>query len=202
MTDWIVDPDPTTLRIGQGCEAKEYPHTEWVAATLRGHTRDKTDNYPWYVDADGLVWVAHIRVKKPTRYGPVSTAGAGKIIDKKEVETPYALVPLTREDAERLRKIAGKLSSSTSDLVYQQDLADRIEAHMPKQRPEVEIDEPVWVRRIPQNAWLKRHFARWDESGAPCCWDDGRTSFTADRAMPWNYIKTKDGTVWPEGCEK
>lgn len=189
LTDWIVDPDPTTLRIGQECEAafKMFPEPySWEPNfIILGHKKNfLEDPKPWLVDENGSwSWAYHIRIKKP-------------------VEEPTTLVPMAHGDANRLRMMAKDLQVNWgmyAELLI--DLADRIEAHLPKpapQRPEIEIDDPVRVRDETYELWEDAHFAGWDKDGDPTAWANGRTSHTSapDDVYSYKIIKTQDGTIW------
>lgn len=184
LTDWIVDPDPTTLRIGMECEAAfDIAVGPWTQAVLRGHSGDPNNSCPWMVAGFHYGWAAHIRIKKPT-------------------EEPTTLVPMTHGDANRLRMMAKDLQVNWgmyAELLI--DLADRIEAHLPKpapQRPEIEIDDPVRVRDETYELWEDAHFAGWDKDGDPTAWANGRTSHTSapDDVYSYKIIKTQDGTIW------
>ena len=179
LTDWIVDPDPTTLRIGMECEAAfDIAVGPWTQAVLRGHSGDPNNSCPWMVAGFHYGWAAHIRIKKPT-------------------EEPTTLVPMTHGDANRLRMMAKDLQVNWgmyAELLI--DLADRIEAHLPKpapQRPEIAIDEPVFDLRTGK----PRLFAGWNEDGKPTLWMHGKHSHTTSHRYVPMGIKTKSGQVWP-----
>ena len=189
LTDWIVDPDPTTLRIGQECEAafKMFPEPySWEPNfIILGHKKNfLEDPKPWLVDENGSwSWAYHIRIKKP-------------------VEEPTTLVPMAHGDANRLRMMAKDLQVNWgmyAELLI--DLADRIDAHLPKpkpQRPEIAIDEPVFDLRTGK----PRLFAGWNEDGKPTLWMHGNHSHTTSHRYVPMGIKTKSGQVWPtEGDE-
>jgi len=52
------------------------------------------------------------------------------------------------------------------------------------------IDEPVMVRRVYGDPWVRRHFAGVNADGKPTTWDYGKTSWSRE---PYNQI-----SVWDE----
>ncbi len=56
------------------------------------------------------------------------------------------------------------------------------------------IDARVRVKTRHSEAWINRHFAGFDESGRPCAWIDGKTSWSADHSSehcrtPWDFME-------------
>lgn len=47
-----------------------------------------------------------------------------------------------------------------------------------KVRPDLKIDDPVWVRDLKAARWLPRHFAGWSDDGSMQAFADGTTSHT------------------------
>lgn len=62
-----------------------------------------------------------------------------------------------------------------------------------KARPELKVDDPVFVRDSDRNEWLPRHFAQWEDTGDIEVWPYGHTSFTAqeDEELPVPYLQYK-----------
>lgn len=58
----------------------------------------------------------------------------------------------------------------------------------------VEVDTPILVRGNETSAWIKRHFAKY-ENGMVFAWDLGKTSYTAGKygCSRWNYAKLYEG---------
>lgn len=53
----------------------------------------------------------------------------------------------------------------------------------------VPMDMPIFVRDYKGENWRVRHFAEFKD-GKVYAWEDGCTSWTANRAMtPWKYVK-------------
>ena len=52
----------------------------------------------------------------------------------------------------------------------------------------VKVDTPILVRDPRDVEWVKRYFAKYEE-GYVYAWDVGRTSWSADRATPWELAK-------------
>ena len=56
-------------------------------------------------------------------------------------------------------------------------------------RPDLEIDDKVWVRDMDSHDWENAHFSGWIESGYIICWAHGCTSHTTTKKLPWNYYR-------------
>ncbi len=52
----------------------------------------------------------------------------------------------------------------------------------------VKVDTLILVRNDESDKWLKRHFAKY-EGGVVYTWKSGRTSWTEDCMIEWNYAK-------------
>ncbi len=52
----------------------------------------------------------------------------------------------------------------------------------------VEVDTPILVRDGEDEEWNKQHFAECDGK-VVCAWRGGKTSWTEDCVMGWNYAK-------------
>lgn len=52
----------------------------------------------------------------------------------------------------------------------------------------VEVDTPILVRDGEDEEWIKQHFAECDGK-VVCAWRAGKTSWTEDCVMGWNYAK-------------
>ena len=53
---------------------------------------------------------------------------------------------------------------------------------------EVPVDTPILVRNSTGAFWKKRHFAEY-ENGGVYAWNDGMTSYTANKTTFWSYAK-------------
>jgi len=66
-------------------------------------------------------------------------------------------------------------------------------------RPELKVDDPVWVREFSEAEWCPRHFSDWDDDGKIRCWEEGKTSHSSeikDRVkVAWSQYRTTP----PEG---
>lgn len=62
-----------------------------------------------------------------------------------------------------------------------------------KARPELKVDDPVFVRDRDGEGWKRRHFAQWGDTGGIEVWPYGHTSFTApeDEELPVFYLQYK-----------
>ena len=60
----------------------------------------------------------------------------------------------------------------------------------------VEVDTPILVRDGEDEEWNKQHFAECDGK-VVCAWRGGKTSWTEDCVMGWNYAKLAE----TEGAE-
>ena len=59
-------------------------------------------------------------------------------------------------------------------------------------RPELEVDDKIWVRDSNSLGWERRHFKSWSGE-KPVCFDAGRTRFTTDGyEHTWNYYTLTD----------
>lgn len=57
----------------------------------------------------------------------------------------------------------------------------------------IKIDTPILVRNDESDKWFKRYFAKY-EGGKIYAWKAGRTSWTEDCIVEWNYAKlSEDG---------
>ena len=52
----------------------------------------------------------------------------------------------------------------------------------------IKIDTPILVRNGERDKWFKRYFAKY-EGGVVYTWKSGRTSWTEDCMIEWNYAK-------------
>ena len=52
----------------------------------------------------------------------------------------------------------------------------------------VAVDTPILVRDSREEAWRKRHFAKY-ENGIVYAWDGGATSWSAERSIYWKMAK-------------
>lgn len=52
----------------------------------------------------------------------------------------------------------------------------------------VEVDTPILVRDSEDRSWIKRYFAKY-ENETIYAWRAGKTSWTEDCVMGWNYAK-------------
>ena len=50
----------------------------------------------------------------------------------------------------------------------------------------VKVDTPILVTDYKEGRWRKRHFAMY-ENGIVYAWNDGATSWSAERAQSWTY---------------
>lgn len=55
-------------------------------------------------------------------------------------------------------------------------------------RPDLKIDDPVWVWDAP-NQPIKRHFAGWSSDGLIMTWSNGGTSWTRDASSSWTHYR-------------
>ena len=59
-------------------------------------------------------------------------------------------------------------------------------------RPELEVDDKIWVRDSNALEWKRRHFKSW-HGEKPVCFDAARTRFTTDGyEHTWNYYTLTD----------
>jgi hypothetical protein len=62
--------------------------------------------------------------------------------------------------------------------------------HCQRPKPNLKVDDPVWVREDCQEEWNKRHFASW-KGDKILCWSYGRTSFTTTESTSWTTWSTE-----------
>ena len=91
------------------------------------------------------------------------------------------------ESCSRVLVINGNWKESLHEIIHHED--GKIEFR--KVRPELKVDDPVLVKLRIADRWSCRHFASWDKkTGLIRCWDDGRTSFTAEGiSSVWDVYK-------------
>lgn len=66
----------------------------------------------------------------------------------------------------------------------------------PAPRPDLEVDQPIWVRCLSEGKWKKRHFCRWSVNGKAVCFSKGRTSWTdTEEAVQWDEYSLEDPNV-------
>jgi hypothetical protein len=58
-------------------------------------------------------------------------------------------------------------------------------------RPDLKVDDPVYVRQGEHCGWEPRYFHSWDEKGLIRTFPEGRTSFSQrnNSFLSWNYYK-------------
>ncbi len=59
-------------------------------------------------------------------------------------------------------------------------------------RPDLKVDDRVFVRCEDNRRWLRRHFSRWDDNGNIRCFCDGNSKFTATNptnSTEWSEYK-------------
>ena len=61
-----------------------------------------------------------------------------------------------------------------------------------KARPNLKIDDPVWVRNSKDNHWLPRHFAGWSDDGLIQAFNYGTTSHSnKSNVSTWEFYSLK-----------
>ena len=53
---------------------------------------------------------------------------------------------------------------------------------------QVEVNTPILVRDSKNTEWVKKHFAK-VENGIVYAWNNGKTSWTTEGMVDWNYAK-------------
>lgn len=59
-------------------------------------------------------------------------------------------------------------------------------------RPNLKVDDPVWVRQKPNERWEPRHFKEWADDKI-ICWANGTTSHSAEphwHNPQWEFYRT------------
>ena len=211
MTAYIIDPDPTTLRIGQECEWTQDDSInpqgwDWMPGVYRGyHEGHET---PWLVSAETKYTghCAHIRIKKPVEAIVDKSHEIEFDDDWDEVDKPYAMVPLG-PNGEMVRVEFGQELEfrdldetskwhSSFFFGYQPEdprpWTDKVGigwgcARLPRpKRPEIADNEEVWVAVIiggELQDWVPRHFAYWTEDGLPYVYEHGLSRHTSEGAF-------------------
>ena len=58
--------------------------------------------------------------------------------------------------------------------------------------PEWEVDKPIWVRNVPSDDWIPRHFCK-HENGKVCAYEAGKTSHsTYGSYFGWRFSRDTD----------
>ena len=62
-----------------------------------------------------------------------------------------------------------------------------------KPRPDLKLDDPIWVRDRDTDNWQPRHFAKW-EGRKVVAWDEGRTSHSCAKfeRLEWQQYRLTD----------
>ncbi len=60
-----------------------------------------------------------------------------------------------------------------------------------KKQVRFEVDDKVRVKMVGHTVWQKQHFSHYSYSGEPCCFYNGKTSWTKEesKTKPWDEIK-------------
>lgn len=62
----------------------------------------------------------------------------------------------------------------------------------PAHRPDLKMDQPIWVRNDQSDAWLPKHFAGWDENNKVMAWCWNGTSHSANRGYSYEHYSLEN----------
>ena len=81
------------------------------------------------------------------------------------------------------------ISNYTKDLTYSLNHGHSLDLIEVTPYDHIKIDDPVLVYDSLKGEKHKRHFAGVNEKGQPLTWCEGRTSFTTNDNIEWNYCE-------------